>query len=118
MMMSAACDYGRAGKLRAVKSSFAAPGKIMFILMKRRLNDYDAWKKVVSDLDGLRAQYGSRGFTAYRSAVDPNEVYLVFDWEDNKPYTEYLNLPDVKKALVASGTMEIIEISEVFQLPE
>lgn len=90
----------------------------MHILMKRRLNNYEAWKQVVSDLDGLRARYGSRGFTAYRSAADPNEVYLIFEWDDDKPYIEYLNLPEVKKALAATGTLELIEISETFHLPE
>ena len=90
----------------------------MHILMKRRLSDYDAWKAVVSSLDGLRARYGSHGFTAYRSAADPNEVYLIFDWDDEKPYTAYMDLPEVKEALAATGTVEIIEISETFHLSE
>ena len=90
----------------------------MHILMRRKLNDYEAWKQVVSQLDGLRAQYGSRGFTAYRSAADPGEVLLVFEWDDDKPYTDYLARPDVQSALAATGTVEITEISEVFHLPE
>jgi quinol monooxygenase YgiN len=90
----------------------------MKVLIKRRLNDYDAWKEVVSDLDGVRAGYGSRGLTAYRSAADPNEVFLVFDWDDAKPYTAYLERDDVKAALAATGTTEVTEISEFFSLPE
>ena len=90
----------------------------MYIFMRRQLNDYEAWKEVVSDLDGLRAQYGSRGFTSYRNAANPNEVFLIFEWDDNKPYTAYLELPEVKRALAATGAMEIIEIDEVFHLPE
>mgnify|MGYP003620431753 CR=1 FL=1 len=90
----------------------------MYILMRRQLNDYDAWKQVVSQLDGLRAQYGSRGFTAYRSAANPAEVLLVFEWDDDRPYGDYLALPDVQRALAATGTMEITEVSEVFHLPE
>lgn len=90
----------------------------MIILVKRKLNDYDRWKEVVSDLDGIRANYGSKGFTTYRSAGDPNEIYLVFEWDDDKPYTGYFNLPEVQKALVDTGTIEIIEISETFHLPE
>lgn len=90
----------------------------MHVLIKRRLNDYDAWKQVVSNLDGLRAQYGSRGLTAYRSAADPNEVYLVLEWDDDRPYTAYFDLPQVKEALSKTGTSEVIAISEVFSLPE
>lgn len=90
----------------------------MKLIMRRRLNDYNAWKEIVTQLDGLRASYGSHGFTSYRSAADPNEVFLVFDWDDDKPYTKYLELPDVKAALAATGDSEVIEISEVFELPE
>jgi quinol monooxygenase YgiN len=90
----------------------------MKIMIKRKLKDYDAWKKVVSELDGVRKQHGSRGLTVYRSAGNPNEVYLIFDWDDAKPYTTYMNLPAVKKALADTGTVEIIEISESFHLAE
>ncbi len=90
----------------------------MNIIIKRRLKDFDAWKKVVSELDGMRKQYGSRGMTVYRSAGDPSEVYLVLDWDDGKPYMDYLNHPDVQKALADTGTTEIIEVSETFHLAE
>jgi len=90
----------------------------MKIILKRRLNNYDQWKKVVLDYDGLRKQYGSKGGDVYRSAKDPNEVYLVFEWDDSKPYQGYLNLPEVKKALADSGTTEVIEVSGSFHLEE
>jgi len=90
----------------------------MNIIVKRKLKDYDAWKKVVSDLDGMRKEYGSKGVTVYRNARDPNEIYLIFDWEDEKPYINYLELPEVKKALADTGTTEVIEVSESFHLAE
>jgi quinol monooxygenase YgiN len=90
----------------------------MNIIIKRKLNDYDAWKKVVSELDGLRKQYGSKGMTVHRNAKDPNEVYLILEWDDGKPYTNYLELPEVKKALADTGTTEVIEVSESFHLEE
>jgi hypothetical protein len=45
---------------------------------------------------------------------DPNEVYLISDWEDGKPYTSYSNLPEVKKELTDTGTTEVVEVSESF----
>jgi heme-degrading monooxygenase HmoA len=90
----------------------------MKLIIKRKLKDYNAWKKIVSDLDGLRKSYGSKGMTVYRSAKDPDEVYLVVDWEDGKPYTSYFNLPEVQKALADTGTTEVVEVSESFYLEE
>ena len=43
---------------------------------------------------------------------------MIFDWDDAKPYTTYMNLPAVKKAVSDTGTIEIIEISEAFHLAE
>lgn len=89
----------------------------MFVLIRRVLNDFEAWKEVVSEPDDLRAQYGSRGLTAYRSADNPNEVLVVLDWDDDKPYSAYLNLPEVQSALAATGTTEVTAVTEVFTLP-
>jgi quinol monooxygenase YgiN len=90
----------------------------MVIIVKRLLKDYEAWKSIVSEMDHVRAEYGSRGATVYRSKSDPNEVYLVFDWDDQKPYQAYFNRPDVQKALDATGTTEVIEVSESFSLAD
>ncbi|MCI0520692.1 MAG: hypothetical protein L0Z70_10625 [Chloroflexi bacterium] len=90
----------------------------MKVIVKRNLKDYDAWKKMVSDMNQVRGDYGSQGGEAYRSASNPNEVYLVFDWDDHKPYKDYFNRPDVQQALADSGTTEIIAVSESFHLAE
>jgi len=89
----------------------------MNIIVKRKLKDYESWKELVSEMDGLRQEYGSQGVTVYRNAGDLNEVYLVFEWSDDRSYHEYFNRPDVQQALTNSGTTQIIEVSEVFHLP-
>lgn len=90
----------------------------MHVILKRKLNNYEVWKKVILEMDGLRKQYGSKGAMFYRSAKNPSEVYLIFEWEDSKPFKNYLDLPDVKKAVADTGTIEIIEVSEAFHLAE
>lgn len=71
---------------------------------------------MVSEKNEVRQNYGSKGGVVYRDKKNPSDVYLVFDWEDNKPYMDYFNLPEVQKALSASGTTEIVEIGESFHL--
>jgi len=88
----------------------------MKIIVKRNLNDYDSWKKMVSERNELREKMGSKGVTVHRSAKDPNQVYLAFEWDDQKSFLDYFNLPDVQKALAETGSTEIIEISESFRL--
>ena len=88
----------------------------MKIIVKRNLKDYDSWKEMVSTGNEMRKEKGSKGISVYRSAKDPNEVYLVLDWDDQKSYLDFFNPPDVQKALAQTGTTDIIEVSESFHL--
>jgi quinol monooxygenase YgiN len=90
----------------------------MKVIVRRLLKDYDAWLPVVNDRNPMRREYGSRGGTVYRSARDPNEVYLVFEWDDQKSIRAYFDHPDVQRALSETGTTEIIEVSESFTLDD
>jgi quinol monooxygenase YgiN len=88
----------------------------MIIIIKRTLNDYDSWKTLVSENNETRQAMGSRGVTIHRSKQNPNDVYLIFDWDDGKSYLDYFNLPAVQRSLADSGTTEVIEVSESFSL--
>jgi heme-degrading monooxygenase HmoA len=89
----------------------------MYVLLKRKLKDYDSWKSIVSE-GSARKEMGSKGLTVYRTVENPNEVYIILEWDDSvrTSYQDYLNLPEVKKALAESGTTKVIEISESFHL--
>ena len=87
------------------------------MIVRRKLNDFDTWRTLVDDMEGDRGDSGSRGMTVYRSAKDPNEVTLVFEWDDSQPWREYFERPDVQEALKASGSVDITEVSERLELP-
>ncbi|MBI4093202.1 MAG: hypothetical protein HY420_04735 [Candidatus Kerfeldbacteria bacterium] len=90
----------------------------MKIILRRKLKDYNAWKKMAQEKIELRRQYGSKGATIYRSVKDPNEVFVVFDWDDARSYKEYFERPDVRKFLADTEIIptEIHEVSESFSL--
>jgi heme-degrading monooxygenase HmoA len=71
---------------------------------------------MVSEQNDTRKQMGSKGAVVYRNAKNPDEVFLIFEWEDEKSFMDYFKLTEVQKALEETGTTEIIEISESFKL--
>jgi len=87
----------------------------MYVILKRTLKDYESWKRIVSD-GRVRKEKGSKGLNVYRSARNPNEVYIVAEWDDSKSYLDYLNVPEVQKSLAETGTTELIEVSDSFRL--
>jgi hypothetical protein len=52
------------------------------LLMRHRVADYDAWRRVFeADADTLRAN-GSGQARIFRSDADPGEVWLLMEWDD------------------------------------
>lgn len=52
-----------------------------YLLVKHTVADYAQWKPIF-DADGASRQAaGSKGGQAFRSADDPNEVVLLFEWD-------------------------------------
>jgi hypothetical protein len=52
-----------------------------YVIVKQKVADYARWKPIF-DADGANRQIGgSRGGQLFRSADDPNEVVMLFEWD-------------------------------------
>lgn len=43
--------------------------------------DYDRWKPIFIEDGANRAAHGSRGGQLFRSAANPNEMIIIFEWD-------------------------------------
>src|SRR5665647_2453992 len=53
----------------------------MILIVQHTVRDYDAWKPVFDEHEGVRVRYGCQGHTIYRDADDPNSLTLLFRYE-------------------------------------
>ena len=59
-------------------------GTISYVIVKHTVADYGRWKTIF-DADGANRQAaGSKGGQVFRSADDPNEVVMLFEWDLEK----------------------------------
>jgi heme-degrading monooxygenase HmoA len=54
----------------------------MFVMIRHKVHDYDAWKLVFDEHEDERQAAGSKGAHLFRSADDPNEVVITLTWDD------------------------------------
>jgi hypothetical protein len=55
-----------------------------FVIFRTKVADYARWKPIF-DADGANRQAGgSKGGQLFRSADDPNEVVMLFEWDLEK----------------------------------
>ena len=55
-----------------------------YVIVKHKVADYARWKPIFDAVGANRQAGGSRGGQLFRSADDPNEVVMLFEWDLEK----------------------------------
>jgi quinol monooxygenase YgiN len=76
------------------------------ILIRHKVKDYAKWKPVFDQHAATRREKGSRGGILLRSAEDPNELVILFEWEDHKKARDFAESADLRKAMEKAGVSD------------
>ena len=77
-----------------------------YVLIRTKVQDYAQWKPVF-DADGLTRQAnGSRGGQLFRTASDPNELVMLFEWDDLEKARQFAQSEDLRQAMQRSGVVD------------
>jgi len=84
-------------------------------LVHHKVEDFNKWKPYFDQHSDFRAQNGSKGGKVFKSISDPNEVFVLFEWDsvDNaKKFTQSDSLREVMKEAGVLGMPELHFIEE------
>ena len=79
--------------------------------IKHKVRDYDAWKTVFDDFSETRKQGGEKSYRICQTENDPNELDVIFEWDNVENARSFVKSPELKKAMEKAGVMEAPEIS-------
>ncbi|MBI2845138.1 MAG: cyclase [Chloroflexi bacterium] len=87
------------------------------LLVKLTLEDYARWKPVFDEYAALRKTNGSQGGHLFQNASNPNEVFILFEWDPEKSKA-YFGSEEVKAAMQRAGVTgrELVFLTEVEHL--
>ncbi len=74
-------------------------------LIRHKVKDYGKWKPVFDEHAAKRKASGSKGGRLFRSEKDPNEVVILFEWEDLSKARQFAESEDLRKAMERAGVM-------------
>ena len=80
------------------------------------VEDYEKWKKVFDEDASRRKSLGSKGGRLYRSADNPNEMTIVWDWESLEKARQFATSPDLREVMEKAGVVgmpQIIFLEEI-----
>jgi len=80
------------------------------------VEDYEQWKKVFDEDASRRKSLGSKGGRLYRSADNPNEMTIVWDWESLEKARQFATSPDLREVMEKAGVVgmpQVIFLEEI-----
>jgi heme-degrading monooxygenase HmoA len=80
------------------------------ILVHHKVEDYSKWK-LVFDAHGLfRSENGSKGGKVFRSADNPNDVFVLLEWESMGSLQKFSQSESLKEAMQKSGVVGMPDV--------
>jgi heme-degrading monooxygenase HmoA len=75
------------------------------LLVRHKVKDYSKWKPVFDEHGAKRKAGGSKGGRLFRSGSDPNEVVILFEWEDLAKARQFAESEDLRQAMGRAGVV-------------
>jgi len=80
------------------------------LIVRHRVADFDAWKKVFDSMFEIRKAHGWTQATVYRDAQDPNMVTIVNRMKDLDGAKRYGGSKELKDGMAKAGVLGAPEI--------
>jgi quinol monooxygenase YgiN len=80
------------------------------LLVRHKVADYERWKAAFDQQMAVRHHGGERSCRIFRSADDPNELTLLFEWEDLNRARSFMNSPEARSYIQQAGVTGVPEI--------
>jgi heme-degrading monooxygenase HmoA len=77
-----------------------------YLLIRHKVQDYEKWKPFFDEHGSTRQASGSRGGQLFRNADDPNEVVILFDWDDLEQARKFTQSEDLRQVMQQAGVAD------------
>ena len=87
-------------------------------LVHHKVEDYKTWKSVFDAHSSLRSEAGSQGGKIYRSTNNPNELYVLLEWDSLENAHKFAQSDSIKEAMKKAGVVGMPAIYFVEEVAE
>jgi heme-degrading monooxygenase HmoA len=72
-------------------------------LVRHRVADFDAWRKVYDDFAPIQAEHGVHAHQVLRSTENPNDVIVTHTFDSPEAAKAFFAMPELKEAMSEGG---------------
>jgi heme-degrading monooxygenase HmoA len=85
------------------------------LLVRHKVRDFAKWKPVFDEHAATRKAAGCKGGRLFRSAEDPQQVVILFDWDNTQNARRFSESDDLRKTMERAG---VIDRPDIYFLEE
>ena len=74
-------------------------------MIRQNVKDFDQWKKVFDEDGSNRKMASSKGGHVFRALDDPNNVFVLLEFDDLEKTTKFMNSAGLKEAMKNAGVV-------------
>jgi hypothetical protein len=79
---------------------------VPYTLVRHKVEDYARWKPVFDEDAANREASGSRGGYLFRNADDPNELLILFEWDELDNVRQFGQSEDLREKMQQAGVAD------------
>jgi hypothetical protein len=77
------------------------------LLVRHKVRDYATWKVDFDAQGETRRANGSRGGRLFRNAANPNETFILFEWDGLDRARLFAQSDDLREAMARAGVADL-----------
>lgn len=76
---------------------------MVYLLARSRVDDFETWQSNFEQNDSYRTEHGQQGHQVFHSSDDPNEVVVLFEWDDHENARALFDSDEMRDRLADAG---------------
>ena len=77
-----------------------------YVLIRHKVEDYAKWKTIFDEHGATRGAAGCKGGQLLRNADDPNELVILFEWDDLDKARQFGQSDDLRETMERAGVAD------------
>ena len=77
-----------------------------YMVVRHKVMDYAKWKPIYDQHAATRKARGSKKAHLFRNADTPNEIIILFEWDDLGKARSFAQSEDLKKTMIKAGVSD------------
>ena len=74
-----------------------------YLLGRSPVEDFAEWKSTFDGNESYRAEHGERGYQVFQTANDPDEIVVLFEWDENEDPRAFFESDEMRETMAEAG---------------